>query len=259
MTMQLKKMSHEKGEVLQYYLGEKHLNPLLGKEITVRHSGRITCVNCQREIKKTYGDGYCYPCFSTLARTDSCIIKPHTCHFHLGTCRESEWGKAHCFIEHVVYLALTSDVKVGVTGAHKLMERWGDQGAVQALVIARTPDRRTAGLIEKGLANHMPDRTNWRKLVTSEPEPVDLEAAAGRACEMVAKKMRQYLIAEREPVRLAYPVLNYPAKARSVNLAKEKEVSGILEGIRGQYLFVSGRAINIRRHSGFEVELQAAG
>jgi len=252
----LTKMTHQQGPVLQYQLGDLELSQLLGHEIEIEFNGDIFCTECGNSIKKTYGDGYCYPCFSSLARTDICIIKPHTCHFAQGTCREPEWGQAHCMIEHVVYLALTSGPKVGVTGANRVLERWGDQGAVCAIVLARTPDRRTAGLIEAALANHMPDRTNWRKLITSEPDPINLLDLKSRVTDLVSKKLRQYLTEETQIERIAYPVRRYLDKARSIKLDKQKLVSGPLEGIRGQYLLIGQSALNVRRHCGYQVSLR---
>ena len=256
MSFILARMTHQQGPVLQYQLGDLDLNQALGHEIEIEFDGNIFCAGCGSGIKKTYGDGYCYPCFSSLARTDSCIIKPHTCHFAKGTCREPEWGNSHCMIEHVVYLALTSGPKVGVTGANRVLERWGDQGAVSAIVLARTPDRLTAGLIEAALANHMPDRTNWRKLITCDPDPIDLLELKSRVTDLVSKKLRQYLTEETKIVKINYPIHRYPDKARSIRLDKHKLVSGRLEGIKGQYLLIDQSALNVRRHSGYQVSIQ---
>ncbi len=251
----LRKMAQKHEEVQLYFLGDLELNMLVGKEITLWHTGRIACVNCKAEIRKTYGDGYCYECFSTLARCDSCIIKPHTCHYQMGTCREPEWGESHCLIPHVVYLAQTSQLKVGVTGADRILERWGDQGALQAIVLARTPDRLTAGKIEHALANHMSDRTNWRKLVTSLADLEDMPAHVSRVADLLAKKHRQYLATDEPVVRFAYPVMRFLEKARSVTFDKQREISGTLLGMRGQYLIIGESSFNVRRHSGYEVEV----
>jgi len=251
----LKKMIHSPGEVLQYRLGDLELNRLLGQEIRLRATGRIFCLACHAAIRKTYGDGLCYPCFSSLAVSDSCIIKPHTCHFAQGTCRQPEWGLKHCFRPHVVYLALTSGLKVGVTSAQGILTRWGDQGAVGAVILARTPDRLTAGKIEVFLAGHMSDRSNWRKLITTLPEPVDLATAKIQAAALLPAELRKF-VSRDDPVHsLVYPIHRFLPKARSARLDKESEIRGSLEGIRGQYLLFPDRALNVRRHSGFEISL----
>jgi hypothetical protein len=62
-------------------------------------------------------------------------MKPETCHYHLGTCREPDWAQNHCFRPHIVYLANSSGVKVGITRKTQIPTRWLDQGASQALPI----------------------------------------------------------------------------------------------------------------------------
>lgn len=256
MKILLGKMPHEHESPLRYRLADFDLNQALGGEIRITHTGRILCTYCGNQTPKSFGDGYCYPCFTTLARADSCIIRPHTCHFGRGTCREPDWGKEHCMIPHVAYLALTTLVKVGVTGAHRTLARWGDQGARAAVVLAVAPDRRTAGLIEAALAKKMPDRTNWRKLITGEPEPVDLLAEKQRAASLVPEALSQYLADQDQVTQFEYPVRQYPYKARTRNLDKENEIRGVLNGIKGQYLLIEDFAFNIRRHSGYEVDLE---
>jgi hypothetical protein len=190
-----------------------------------------------------------------LARCDRCIVKPHTCHHHLGTCREPAWGQEHCLVPHVVYLAQTSGVKVGVTGGKRPARRWGDQGATAAMVLARPPDRRTAGLIEVAVAREFPDRTDWRRLVRGISEPVDFDREWQRAVALVPDALRQYLLDEPEVHRISYPVQTYPARARSTRLERVGHIAGRLTGIKGQYLFLDGAAVNIRRHAGLQVEL----
>ena len=43
------------------------LNDLLGRTLVLRFDGRITCQYCGTVTRKSYGDGYCYPCFKKLA------------------------------------------------------------------------------------------------------------------------------------------------------------------------------------------------
>jgi hypothetical protein len=124
------------------------LNPLLGKVIKLTFTGNIRCVHCNRTIKKSFNQGYCYPCFISLAQCDMCIMKPETCHYEAGTCREPSWGEEFCFKPHIVYLANSSGIKVGITRQTQIPTRWIDQGAVQALPIFKVQSRYMAGLIE---------------------------------------------------------------------------------------------------------------
>ena len=135
----LEKMTTQLAEPVQYRLpvgdAELELNPLLGQRLELRYSGRIFCVNCQKKTAKSFNQGYCYPCFIKLAQCDMCIMKPETCHYAAGTCREPSWGEEFCFQPHIVYLANSSGIKVGITRQTQIPTRWIDQGAVQALPV----------------------------------------------------------------------------------------------------------------------------
>ncbi len=256
MSFLLRKLPHIHQETEHYRLEGLDLNDLLGKEISIKHTGRILCLSCGAETRKSFGDGLCYRCFSTLARADSCIIRPHTCHYHKGTCREPEWGESHCMIPHVVYLARTSGLKVGVTGAHKVFERWGDQGAQAAVILAQAPDRKTAGEIEIALSEHLSDRTNWRQLITGKIDEVDLQEAKHRTIPMVPEPLSQHITEDDHIELFNYPVLEYPQKAKTVSLDKSSEIQGPLLGVVGQYLFLGPVAFNVRRHSGYEIDVK---
>jgi hypothetical protein len=252
----LRKLPHTHQETERYRLEDLDLNDLLGKEITITHTGRILCLYCGADTRKSFGDGLCYKCFTTLARADSCIIRPHTCHYHNGTCREPGWGDSHCNIPHVVYLARTSGLKVGVTGAKKIHERWGDQGARAALILARTPDRKTAGEIEHELSRHISDRTNWRRLITNRIEEVDLQEAKKQTAPLIPAPLKQHATEDDRVELFSYPVLEFPKKAKTLTLDKTSQIQGPLMGVLGQYLFLGPQAFNVRRHSGYEVDVR---
>ncbi|MCB0310607.1 MAG: DUF2797 domain-containing protein, partial [Bdellovibrionales bacterium] len=185
MKIFLRKLQHSGQPLLRYSLAEIQLNDLLEKQISLSFSGQIQCVTCGISIKKSFNQGYCYNCFRTLARCDLCLVKPETCHFRKGTCREPEWGREQCLVPHVVYLSNTTGLKVGITRKHKLFERWGDQGAVCAVAICEVPERYYAGLIEVALKAQVSDRTDWRKLIKGERCEVDLLKEAERLVELL--------------------------------------------------------------------------
>ena len=243
------------------------INALIGKEITVTYSGEINCVHCDRKTKKSFNQGYCYPCLISLAQCDSCIIKPEKCHYHEGTCREPEWGEAHCFSEHFVYLANTGTVKVGITRqvTEGVSTRWMDQGATQATVMLRVPDRLTSGLVETLCKDHIADKTNWRTMLKGKPDEVDLEQVKTELMEKIendldALKQEKGLQAVSEVNStihdIHYPVKDYPVKIKSLNLDKTPAFSGILQGVKGQYWMLDeDRVINIRKFAGYNVQL----
>jgi hypothetical protein len=263
----LKKMHARLDKTVQYDLriGDHSiiLNPLVGKPIKLTYTGHIFCVHCSRSIKKAFNQGYCYPCFISLAQCDMCILKPENCHYAAGTCREPEWGQAFCFQPHIVYLANSSGIKVGITRQTQIPERWIDQGAVQALPIFKVQSRLLAGLIEVVIAQHISDKTRWQQMLKNQVKPIDLMAkrdelmtlCEAELAEIIQRFGRQAieLLPEELPVDLHFPVDNYPATIKSFNFDRNSEVSGILHGIKGQYLLLDTGVINIRKFSGYEV------
>jgi Protein of unknown function (DUF2797). len=189
------------------------------------------------------------------------VVRPELCEAHEGRGRDPDWERDHHVTPHVVYLADSGGIKVGVTRAANTPSRWIDQGAHSALVIAETPYRQLAGLIEVGLKGEFGDKTNWRRMLTGACDgEVDLLAAREQAGEVLAPELANYLTLDAEPVTLAYPLGSPPGKVQSINLAKTPEVEARLEGVRGQYLiFEGGLVFNVRRHTGFEVCLSACG
>lgn len=249
-------------------LGEQEMpvNVLVGKTVTLRYQGEIHCIHCQRLTKKSYSGGFCFPCSQRLAQCDMCFLKPELCHFAQGTCREPEWGQAVCMQDHIVYLANSSGLKVGITRINQIPTRWIDQGATQALPIFRVKTRHLAGLVEVIFKHHVSDRTDWRKMLRGQAEEMDLAAERDRLfneCEQEIFALQQqfdehsivWLSAEREQ-RIIYPVEQYPVKISSLNFDKTPEVGGLLQGIKGQYLIFDKGVINIRKYSGYNVEME---
>lgn len=242
------------------------LNPLIGTEIALTFCGSIFCIECGRKTSKSFNQGYCYPCFKKLAACDQCIVKPELCHFHLGTCREPEWGEANCFGPHVVYLANSSGLKVGITRASQVPTRWIDQGATQALPIFEVADRRTAGLLESTLRTSLSDRTDWRKMLKGEPDPLDLVAIRGelasRSTEILEKALPDSDHAKVAPAKtssvcqIQYPVTRYPEKIKTHNFDKDQTVAGRLSGIKGQYLILRDVVFNVRKFAGYDMQLE---
>ncbi|PPD31584.1 MAG: hypothetical protein CTY19_13760 [Methylomonas sp.] len=241
------------------------LNPLIGQSIQLRYSGQIFCVHCQKKTSKSFNQGYCYPCFSKLAQCDMCIMKPETCHYAAGTCREPAWGEQFCFQPHVVYLANSSGIKVGITRQSQIPTRWVDQGAVQALPVFQVASRHVSGLVEVALAKHVSDKTSWQQMLKNNVQSLDLpilrDELLAKCADDLAVITQRFgadairFLADADPVQIAYPVQHYPNKIKSFNLDKDSLVSGVLQGIKGQYLLLDTGVINIRKYTGYEVEV----
>lgn len=245
--------------------GELALNPLIGQTLELHYSGQIFCVHCGKKTSKSFNQGYCYPCFTRLAQCDMCIMKPETCHYAQGTCREPAWGETFCFQPHVVYLANSSGIKVGITRKTQLPTRWIDQGAVQALPIFEVASRYLSGLIEVTLAQYVSDKTSWQQMLKNNVQPLDLAKLRDELlsqCEPGLAELRQRfgddaltLITDQTSLTIDYPVQQYPSKIKSFNLDKDPKLSGVLQGIKGQYLLLDTGVINIRKFAGYEIDV----
>jgi len=261
----IRKMESFHEDVVQYQLpiGEKRvkMNQLIGQKISLDYQGKINCIRCGRETRKSFAQGYCYSCFASAPETEECVLRPELCRAQEGEARDMDYAKEHCLIEHVVYLAITSGLKVGVTRHTQVPTRWIDQGAVRSIELARTPDRYTAGILEVAMMAHVRDKTNWRKMLSgSDQGDLDLVSEKARLAELVPAELQQYVTKDRQVMELVYPVLKYPEKIKSLDFDKEPLVSGILSGIKGQYLMFEGnRVINIRRYGGYYIRFQASG
>jgi hypothetical protein len=267
----MSKMTTRLDDVVDYELalGEQRLalNPIIGKPLSLRFTGQIFCNACGRRTNKSFAQGHCYRCMTTLARCDMCVMKPETCHYAAGTCREPEWGERHCMTPTVVYLANTSGLKVGITRANQIPTRWMDQGATQALPIVQARTRYIAGLVEVALAQSLADKTNWRAILKGNAEPIDLVAAADNALDGITEVIEQIAQAHGDDaitrlradlVTIAYPVERFPEKIISHNFDKKPVVAGTLEGIKGQYLLFHNGVINMRKFTGYEIESESA-
>lgn len=258
----LLKMRTELNDPVLYYLriGDQEilLNELLGKETKLTYHNQINCIKCGRITKKSFSQGFCYPCFQSAPETEECVLRPELCQAHEGIARDIEFAKSRCLIDHFVYLSLTSDIKVGVTRNTQIPTRWIDQGATKAIKLAKTPNRYTAGLIEVALKKHMPDKTNWRAMLLNQIKTdKNIASVKEETFDHIPSELTQFVLSENEVTEINYPVLNYPEKIKSLGFDKLPEITEKLTGIKGQYLlFDGGHVLNIRKHGGYLVEIE---
>jgi hypothetical protein len=234
---------------------EVSLNDFLGNTIEISYLGIISCIYCGRKIKKSYNGGSCFPCFRDRAENDLCIVKPHLCHFHQGTCRDESFGQSHCMQPHIVYLALSDDIKVGISRKSNSLNRWIDQGAVAAVPIAEVPDRKTAGELEFHLSQFIKDKTNWRRMLKNQIADKDIEAVRAEVWEKIPKDYEPYVVSSHEVLQFQYPQLHIPEKIKSLDLNKQPHIKDNLIGIKGQYMIFEKGVINMRKFSGYKVRV----
>jgi hypothetical protein len=256
----LHKMRVSFDETIFYHLNLDEsvlVNDLVGKNIKLSWNGQIICSTCGKHTKKSFGDGHCYTCFISAPEASECIIRPELCRAHLGEGRDTEWEQLHHNVPHVVYLAVSDCVKVGVTRMTQILTRWIDQGAYAAICIAETPNRYEAGVLEVALKDFFTDKTNWQRMLKNEiDESIDLVEEKWNIHDQLPSDLTQFFSENDEVLTLNYPVLEYPEKVTSLSFEKTPVIQGKLVGIKGQYLlFQGGQVLNIRKHTGYVVEL----
>ena len=257
-TLPLRKMITEHTDPIQYYLKSEdsfiNINQLIGKVLTITFD-HFECMSCSKE--EVFAQGYCKNCFFTQAQSAEWIIKPELSKAHLGIeDRDLEYEKEVQLKPHIVYLANSSSVKVGVSRKSQIPTRWIDQGAHEAIEILEVPNRYLAGIAEVALKSFVSDKTNWRKMLTNTMEDVDLIAWRDRLKQHLPEEVKDYYIATNKETHLMFPVQQYPKKVTSLNLKKKEHYQGKLVGVKGQYLLFEDQTVfNVRSHEGFVVKL----
>ena len=256
----LTKMQTEFSNPIQYYLVFEtsflSVNQLLGKSMEINFVG-YQCLNCGKK-KKIFRQGFCYDCFMSSATAGDWIMRPELSTAHLDIeDRDLEYEKKVQLQPHIVYLALSSEVKVGVTRGTQVPTRWIDQGASHAIAIVEVPNRYLAGITEVALKNHFVDKTNWQKMLKNEISQIDILQEKRRVRDLLPTEVHEFYYPEKEDFHeLVYPVLQYPAKVIGLNLDKTPNYTGKLMGIKGQYLiFEDGTVFNVRTFEGYVVKI----
>lgn len=256
----LNKMRTEWGNPIQYFLilnkSFINVNQLIGLNLKINFEG-YQCLNCGKS-KKIFRQGFCYDCFISSPAVGDWIMRPELSTAHLGIeDRDLEYESKVQLQPHVVYLAVASDVKVGVTRKTQVPTRWIDQGASRAIEIVEVPNRYLAGITEIALKDKFTDKTNWRKMLQNDIVEVDLAAIRNSLELVLPDEIKPYYYnTPHEILELDYPVVQYPTKLKSLNLEKTPYFEGVLKGIKGQYLlFDDGTVFNVRTYEGFVVTL----
>lgn len=268
-TGHLKKMISTLTSTVDYMLplGDQKiaLNPLIGKLIRLDFNGVIECIQCGRKTKKSFQQGYCYPCYQRLGDCSFCLIHPERCHHGEGNCQADNWVHANCLTPHIVYLANSSGLKVGVTRQTQVPTRWIDQGAIQGLPIFKTMNRYQAGLIEVAIKQFINDKTNWRDMLKGKNPSIDLIKERGEVHQLTQNAVEKVItkfdssdveqLNENQVTEIRYPVKEYPTKITSLSLDSHASIEGRLMGIKGQYLIFEHGVLNVRKYGGYEISL----
>jgi hypothetical protein len=256
----LTKMQTEFTNPIQYYLVFENdflnLNQVLGKKMKIQFAG-YRCLSCGLD-KKIFRQGFCYDCFYSIPAAGDWIMNPELSKAHLDMeDRDLEYEKKVQLQPHIVYLANSSNVKVGVTRKSQIPTRWIDQGAHEAIEIVEVPNRYLAGITEIALKAHVSDKTNWRKMLTNNVLDLNLVEIRDSLKQFIPEEAQHYFIETNTETNIHFPVLQYPTKLTTLNLEKTPMYEGVLKGIKGQYLlFENDVVFNVRSSEGYVVNLQ---
>ena len=254
----LKKMLTENASPIRYFLdlGSDYIdvNACLDHHVSITQIG-TECLSCGLE-KPIFRQGFCQSCFFEAPQAGDWIMRPELSTAHLDIeDRDLVYEKKIQLQPHIVYLALSSHLKVGLTRKAQVPTRWIDQGAHQAIPLLEVPNRYLAGVAEVALKSVFSDKTNWRKMLQNEFETVDWPTARAQALSALPQDFLPYIQPEASPVELKFPVLQYPQKVNSLNLAKTTHYNGVLKGIKGQYLLFEDQTVfNVRTNEGYRIQ-----
>lgn len=268
MQLSLRKMHVTHTTPILYQLGEWTLNDFLGKKLTLAWNGDIYCIQCNRKTKQSFQHGFCFPCMQKINECNNCMIHPERCLIETGQCDPNDWAHQHCHQKQIVYLANSSGLKVGITQIKNNPSRWIDQGAAQALPIFQTQNRYQAGLIEVALKNYVADKTNWRVMLRENAPHINLIQEKNNLLSLSAKNLAPILKKYRDDIVLLehhkiftfeYPILQYLQKIITLSFDKTPVISGVLQGIKGQYFIFDHGVLNIRKFGGYCITVDGDG
>ncbi|MDD2636044.1 MAG: DUF2797 domain-containing protein [Bacteroidales bacterium] len=257
----IKKMRLVYASPIKYLLSigeqELNMNSILNKQLQIKYQHKINCINCGAETNKSFHQGYCYSCFMSVPQCDVGVLRPELDMSHKGISRDMEWAKKNSLVDHYVYIAITSGIKVGVTRHTQIPTRWIDQGAIKAIRFAKTPHRNLAGQIEVDLKQYVSDKTNWSKMLKSKQTDLSLAKIKSELAEKLSPNFKTYLSFNNNIETFSYPFEYQIDTFNTVGFDNTDIITGKLIGIKGQYLiFENGDVFNIRKHNGYLVSIE---
>ena len=231
------------------------LNQIIGKKIKIHKTG-CCCLSCFENLQ-IFANGFCKKCFFESPIAGDWIMKPELSKAHLGIeDRDISYEKKVQLQNHIVYLSKTSGIKVGVTRSNNMSTRWIDQGAIEAVELIEVPNRYLAGAAEVKLKEKFSDKTNWRKMLTSNFEEADIIKNKKIALDELGSEFEEFFKTDSEVMKFNYQIDKSIDSVKSVSLKKSDDIEGKLIGIKGQYLiFEDSSVFNVRSNEGYVVDI----
>ena len=231
------------------------LNQIIGKKIKIHKTG-YCCLSCYENLQ-IFANGFCKKCFFESPMAGDWVMKPELSKAHLEIeDRDISYEKKVQLQNHIVYLSKTSGIKVGVTRSNSMTTRWIDQGAIEAVVLIEVPNRYLAGLAEVKLKEKFSDKTNWRRMLTSNIEEEDIINNKKIALDSLGSEFEEFFKTDSEVLKFNYQIDKSIDSVKSISLKKSDDIEGILIGVKGQYLiFDDSSVFNVRSNEGYLVDI----
>ena len=255
----LKKMTSIHDDPVRYILDFDNdllfLNQVIGKKIKFHKTG-YCCLSCFENLQ-IFANGFCKKCFFESPLSGEWVMKPELSKAHLEIeDRDISYEKKVQLQNHIVYLSKTSGIKVGVTRSNNMTTRWIDQGAIEAVVLIEVPNRYLAGIAEVKLKDKFSDKTNWRKMLTSNIDEADIKNEKMIAIDSLGSEFQDYFKNDSKVLKFNYQIDKLIDSVKSISLKKSDDIEGKLIGIKGQYLiFDDSSVFNVRSNEGYVVDI----
>lgn len=237
------------------------LSELVGTNVRVTISEDQYCTQCGTETESS-------PCSDCAGEPPNatCVMHPAD-HCNYAGCPYPDYKEQSCSHTHVVYLAALDRVKVGISRESRARCRWAEQAASHAIPVARAPNRKAAGIIEKALGEEWPQRSRHRWYRPMEDAVERLTADALATADLIPERLQPCYLwenADYGEVRdgvvdvpsIEAPSLDERLMSNQYALRAGETREGRVLGVRGGLVATDAFVVSLKGHSGHVVTIE---
>lgn len=239
--------------------GPVELAGLVGEEIRVGIQPGFRCQHCGNRADTSP----CQECQSNPP-FQQCVFTPGTsCTYQ--DCPFPAFKRRSCAHNFVVYLVAKDGVKAGITQADRSVSRWAEQGATHGMIVARTPNRRVAGIVEDALEAVVSTESTkeWYKPL-DEPR-TELMQAADSCRHVLTGPLEPFSTLPGDETTLEDRIVRVPdhfsgddaTVATLPELTVDEGLRSKVLGVRGQILATEDAVVNFDHLKGKQLTVKA--
>jgi len=239
--------------------GPIDLAGLVGDEIRVDIQPGFRCQHCGDQADNS-------PCQECQSKPpfQQCVFTPGTsCTYQ--DCPFPSFKRRSCAHNFVVYLVAKDSVKAGITQADRAVSRWAEQGATHGMIIARTPNRRVAGIVEDALETVVSTESTkeWYEPL-DEPKHALMEAVD--SCrDALTEPLKPFSTLPTDETALKDRIVQVPvhftgddATVRTLpEISVDEGLQSAVLGVRGQIVATEDAVVNFDHLKGKQVTVEA--